>query len=43
MAGLKPLPKAKGLDPAMLKATKGSKGPKLVPKRRMIPGKAGQR
>lgn len=43
MAGLKPLPKARGFDPAALKAPKGPQGPKLVPKRGMIPGKSGQR
>jgi hypothetical protein len=45
MAGLKPLPKAKrvGFDPASLKAAKAGHGPKLVPKRGMIPGKSGQR
>jgi hypothetical protein len=43
LAGLKPLPKAKGFDPAVLKATKGPQGLKLVPKRGMIPGKSGQR
>lgn len=46
MAGLKPLPKAvkgPGFDPAVLKGPKGPQGPKLVPKRGMIPGKAGQR
>ena len=43
MAGLKPLPKAKGFDPASLKGATGQKGPKLVPKRGMIPGKSGQR
>lgn len=42
LAGLKPLLKARGFDPAVLKA-KGPKGPKLVPKRGMIPGKSGQR
>lgn len=43
MAGLKPLPKGRGFDPASLKGTKGPAGPKLVPKRGMIPGKSGQR
>lgn len=46
MAGLKPLQKAaKGpeFDPAVLKAPKGPRGPKLVPKRGMIPGRSGQR
>jgi len=42
MAGLKPLPKAKGFDPASLK---GAKGPafKLVSKRGLVPGKGGHR
>jgi hypothetical protein len=45
LAGLKPLPKArdKGFDPVLLKGQKGPQGPKLVPKRGMIPGKSGQR
>lgn len=45
LAGLKPLAKAKGpgFDPASLRASKGPQGPKLVPKRGMIPGKSGQR
>jgi hypothetical protein len=43
MAGLKPLPKARGFDPAVLKATKGPQGLKVIPKRGMIPGKSGQR
>jgi hypothetical protein len=43
MAGLKPLPKARGFDPLALKAQAVPKGPKLVPKRGMIPGKSGQR
>ena len=45
MAGLKPLPKAKGpgFDPARLRGGKGPQGPKLVLKRGMIPGKSGQR
>jgi hypothetical protein len=43
MAGLKPLPKARGFDPASLKTTRVPQGPKLIPKRGMIPGKSGQR
>jgi hypothetical protein len=43
LAGLKPLPKARGFDPASLKGGRGPQGPKLVPKRGMIPGKSGQR
>jgi hypothetical protein len=43
MAGLKPLPKGKGFDPASLKGPKGPALAKLVPKRGMIPGKSGQR
>jgi hypothetical protein len=43
MAGLKPLPKARGFDPASLKATKGPVGLKLVPKRGLVPGKGGHR
>lgn len=43
LAGLKPLQKAKGFDPAALKASKEPQSPKLVPKRGMIPGKSGQR
>lgn len=43
LAGLKPLPKGRGFDPASLKGMKGLAGPKLVPKRGMIPGKSGQR
>lgn len=46
MAGLKPLQRvAKGLgfDPAVMKGPKGPQQPELVPKRGMIPGKAGQR
>jgi hypothetical protein len=45
MAGLKPLPKAKGpgFDPTSLRGGKGPQGPKLIPKRGMIPGKSGQR
>jgi hypothetical protein len=43
MAGLKPLQKARGFDPAVLKATKGPLGQKLVPKRGTLPGKSGQR
>jgi hypothetical protein len=45
MAGLKPLPKARGagFDPSILKGGKGLQGPRLVPKRGMIPGKSGQR
>jgi hypothetical protein len=43
MAGLKPLPKARGFDPANLKVSRGPQGPKLIPKRGMIPGKSGQR
>jgi hypothetical protein len=43
MAGLKPLPKARGFDPAVLKATKGPQSLRLVQKRGMIPGKSGQR
>jgi hypothetical protein len=42
LAGLKPLPKARGFDPALLRAPKGPAF-KLVPKRGMIPGKSGQR
>jgi hypothetical protein len=45
LAGLKPLEKtakAAGFDPASLKGTRHP-GPKLVPKRGMIPGKSGQR
>ena len=42
-AGSKPLPKARGFDPAQIKAAKGPTGLKLVPKRGMIPGKSGQR
>jgi hypothetical protein len=44
MAGLRPLPKGRGagFDPASLKGAKHP-GPKLVPKRGMIPGKSGQR
>lgn len=43
LAGLKPLPKGKGFDPAALRGAKGPLGPKLVLKRGMIPGKSGQR
>lgn len=43
LTGLKPLPKAKGFDPAALRPTKGPQSLKLVPKRGMIPGKSGQR
>lgn len=45
LTGLKPLPKAQatGFDLASLKGSKGLKGPKLVPKRGLIPGKSGQR
>ena len=43
LAGLKPLPKARGFDLALMKANKGPQGPKLIPKRGMIPGKSGQR
>lgn len=43
LAGLKPIPTARGFDPASLKGAKGPKGQKLVPKRGMIPGKSGQR
>ncbi len=43
LAGPKPLPKARGFDPASLKPAKGPKGPRLVPKRGMIPGRFGQR
>lgn len=45
LAGLKPLVKARGpgFDPGVLKGAKGPQGPKLVPKRGMIPGKSGQR
>jgi hypothetical protein len=43
MAGLKPLPKAKGFDPASLKGAKGPAGTKLVPKRGLVPGKGGHR
>jgi hypothetical protein len=43
LAGLKPLPKARGFDPGQLKTTKGPQVLKLVPKRGMIPGKSGQR
>ena len=42
-AGLKPLPKARGFDPANLKVSRGPQGPKLIPKRGMFPGKSGQR
>ncbi|WP_167850966.1 MULTISPECIES: hypothetical protein [Tabrizicola] len=42
-AGLKPLPKAKRFDPASLRAAMGPKGPKLVPKRGLVPGKGGHR
>jgi hypothetical protein len=43
MAGLKPLPKAKGFDPVALRGTKGPAAPKLVPKRGLVPGKGGHR
>lgn len=46
MAGLKPLQKTTkgpGFDPGLLKGHKGPQGPKLIPKRGMIPGKSGQR
>jgi hypothetical protein len=43
MAGLKPLPKGRGFDSSTLKGQGARKGPKLVPKRGMIPGKSGQR
>ncbi len=43
LAGLKPLPKAKGFDPAALKGGKGPGGHKPVLKRGLIPGKSGQR
>jgi hypothetical protein len=43
LAGLKPLPKGKGFDPASLKAARVPQGLKLTPKRGMIPGKSGQR
>ncbi len=42
-AGLKLLPKGRGFDPASLKGPTVPKGPKLVPKRGMLPGKFGQR
>jgi hypothetical protein len=43
MAGLKPLPQARGFDPAVLRGGKGPAGPKLVPKRGLVPGKGGHR
>jgi hypothetical protein len=43
MARLKPLPKAKGFDPAALRRPKGPAGQKLVPKRGLMPGKGGHR
>ena len=46
LAGLKPLPKAmkgSGFRTELIKGGKGPQGPKLVPKRGMIPGKSGQR
>jgi hypothetical protein len=43
LAGMKPLPKAKGFDPAAVKAAKSSPGHKLVLKRGLVPGKGGHR
>ena len=42
-AGMKPVPKPKGFDPASLRQTKTASGFRLVPKRGLIPGKSGQR
>lgn len=42
-AGLKPVPRPKGFNPASLKQAKAPSGFKLVPKRGLIPGKSGQR
>ena len=43
LAGLKPLPKVRGFDPAALRGAKGPQGSKLVLKRGMVPGKGGHR
>jgi hypothetical protein len=43
LTGLKPLPRAKGFDPGLLRGAKGPQGQKLVPKRGLVPGKGGHR